>query len=229
MTPDLRLGRWQDALADVATCDLLLCDPPYSARTHEGQRTGASLRVPTITYSSLTAALADELAAAWAPRVRWWAVVFADHVSWAWHEAAWSAAGWMTFAPVVWLKRNPPPRMGGDGPGLAAEFVLIARPRHRMPSERMGARPGRYDVRSRRSCEPAAGLAGQKALDGMRALIRDYSRPGDLIVDPFAGSGTTLDAARREGRRSIGAECDPAHYEIARKRLAAGFTPQLFA
>ena len=29
---DLRLGRWQDVLADVTTCDAVICDPPYSAR-----------------------------------------------------------------------------------------------------------------------------------------------------------------------------------------------------
>jgi site-specific DNA-adenine methylase len=29
---ELRHGRWQDVLADVPACDLLLCDPPYSAR-----------------------------------------------------------------------------------------------------------------------------------------------------------------------------------------------------
>jgi DNA modification methylase len=43
----------------------------------------------------------------------------------------------------------------------------------------------------------------------MRALVRDYSRPGDLIVDPCMGSATTILAAVIEGRRAIGAEMDP--------------------
>jgi len=54
----------------------------------------------------------------------------------------------------------------------------------------------------------------------MRAIIRDYTRPGDLVCDPCAGAGTTLLAARMEGRRSIGAEMMPEHYDIARRRLA---------
>jgi site-specific DNA-methyltransferase (adenine-specific) len=62
----------------------------------------------------------------------------------------------------------------------------------------------------------------------MRALVRDYSRPGDLIVDPFCGSGTTALAAASEGRRCITSEELPAHHEIARKRFARGYTPDLF-
>ena len=64
------------------------------------------------------------------------------------------------------------------------------------------------------------GVTGAKSLDLMRAIVRDYSRPGDVIADPHTGSGTTLLAARMEGRRSIGAEMMPEHFEIARRRLA---------
>ena len=71
------------------------------------------------------------------------------------------------------------------------------------------------------------GVVGEKSPEAMRALIRDYSRRGDLVVDPYAGSGTTAMACAVEGRRCITAECDPKHYEIARKRIAAGYTPDL--
>jgi site-specific DNA-methyltransferase (adenine-specific) len=61
----------------------------------------------------------------------------------------------------------------------------------------------------------------------MRAIVKDYSRPSDLIVDPFAGSGTTLIAAAIEGRRAIGAECDPETYAKAVKRIKKGWTPSI--
>jgi site-specific DNA-methyltransferase (adenine-specific) len=73
------------------------------------------------------------------------------------------------------------------------------------------------------------GVRGAKSVATMRAIIRDYTRPGDLIVDPYAGGGTTLLAAVIEGRRAIGAEMDPETFKKARRRLEAGFTPQLFA
>lgn len=50
---------------------------------------------------------------------------------------------------------------------------------------------------------------------------------GDLVIDPFAGGGTTLLAAAIEGRRCIGAEFDPETYAKAVRRLSAGYTPAL--
>jgi DNA modification methylase len=70
-------------------------------------------------------------------------------------------------------------------------------------------------------------IIGTKPLALLRALVRDYTLLGDLVVDPYAGSGTTLLAAAMEGRRAIGAECSPEHYEIACKRLQRGYTPTL--
>lgn len=43
--------------------------------------------------------------------------------------------------------------------------------------------------------------------------------PGDVILDPCMGSGSTGLAAMKEGRPFIGIELDPAHYSTARRRL----------
>lgn len=53
------------------------------------------------------------------------------------------------------------------------------------------------------------------------------SRVGDTILDPFVGAGTTIIAARRHGRESIGIEAQPAYVEIAEKRIAADKPPFL--
>lgn len=60
----------------------------------------------------------------------------------------------------------------------------------------------------------------QKPVALMRYLIRQLTDPGDLILDPCCGSGSTLVAAVAEGRRAIGIEIDPAHAETARQRVA---------
>src|SRR5690606_9257720 len=59
----------------------------------------------------------------------------------------------------------------------------------------------------------------QKPLALMRQLVEDFTDPGDTILDPFAGSGTTLIAASRLGRIAIGSEINPAYYELALRRL----------
>ena len=52
-----------------------------------------------------------------------------------------------------------------------------------------------------------------------RRLIKLYSYPNDLVLDPFAGSGTTLVDARKLGRRSLGVEISPAFCALAKQNL----------
>ena len=52
----------------------------------------------------------------------------------------------------------------------------------------------------------------------MSYLITLFSRPGDLVLDPFCGSGTTPVAAEIMGRECIGVELDPEYAEIANAR-----------
>lgn len=68
-----------------------------------------------------------------------------------------------------------------------------------------------------------------KPLSLMTRLVLTYTRPGWVVCDPFAGSGSTLVAAQRAGRHYIGCDVSPEYVEIARKRLAQPFTlPMLF-
>jgi adenine-specific DNA-methyltransferase len=59
----------------------------------------------------------------------------------------------------------------------------------------------------------------QKPLGILRPLIEAFSRPGDTVLDSFAGSGSTLVAARELGRRFIGIELDAVHHRTASQRL----------
>lgn len=63
------------------------------------------------------------------------------------------------------------------------------------------------------------GYDTQKPLSLLTRIVRCASRPGDLVMDLFAGSGTTLEAARLEGRRFVGADMSPLSHMTVRKRL----------
>jgi site-specific DNA-methyltransferase (adenine-specific) len=52
-------------------------------------------------------------------------------------------------------------------------------------------------------------------------IVRASSHPGDLVLDPFAGSGTTLAVAKKLGRSYLGCELSPAYAAKVRKRLRA--------
>ena len=58
-----------------------------------------------------------------------------------------------------------------------------------------------------------------------RDHILSWTNPGDLVIDPMAGSGTTLRAAADLGRRAIGIEINPEYCELIRRRMAQSVLP----
>lgn len=65
----------------------------------------------------------------------------------------------------------------------------------------------------------------QKPVAVMIQLIEWFTKPGDLILDPYAGSGSTLVACAKSGRRAIGIEIDPRYIPIIERRLRDAETP----
>lgn len=59
----------------------------------------------------------------------------------------------------------------------------------------------------------------QKPLGILTPIIESFSRPEDVVMDPFCGSGSTLLAAKLAGRRFLGIEFDEHYCNVARDRL----------
>ena len=59
----------------------------------------------------------------------------------------------------------------------------------------------------------------QKPVKLFMAILEKYSKPGDFILDPFLGSGTTAIACQKLGRHYVGIEKEQKYVDIARKRL----------
>lgn len=213
---ELRCGDFREALADVVA-NALISDPPYSQRTHEGALNATTLERGVNEYGAWSESDVVAFVDFWASRTRDWMVVHTDDVLGPIFLREMAAAGRYVFPLLPVLQQQP--RVCGDGPSQHGHYLAVSRPKQKR-FLRWGSLPGWYEAR-----RDGSNVRGGKPLDLMRAIVRDYSRPGDVVCDPCAGGGTSLLAAVMEGRRAIGSEMDPKHFSIARKRLERGYTP----
>ena len=125
-------------------------------------------------------------------------------------------AGLEPKTQVIWDKR----RYGvGDCRGdfsLNHENIIFAvKGRFVFPNRRPSSVIGVQRLSSARLTHP-----NEKPVELLQQLVEAVTRPGDVILDPFLGSGTTAVAAKSLGRRYIGIELDPGYVRAARARLA---------
>jgi site-specific DNA-methyltransferase (adenine-specific) len=116
----------------------------------------------------------------------------------------------------VWVKTNPTPQLSGDRPAQGWESIAYMHRADRRSKWNGGGAHGNYVA----PIPPPEGHPTAKPLPLVAKWVRWFTNQGDLILDPFAGSGTTLRAAKDEGRKAIGVELDERYCEIAAKRLA---------
>lgn len=243
---------WRDLLEVVrgeGECDLLCTDAPYSERTHAGHDDGTEtantvakrmksggrsetfeLRASKLTrrpinYGAWSPQDVSDFVSAWAPITRGWMVSVTDHVL----APAWSAAmesvGRYVFAPLAFVAPGSRVRLTGDGPAQWSTFVIVSRPKSRAFAS-WGSLGGAYVLPP--GCGGRLDVVGGKPLWLMERLVEDYSRPGQLVVDPCMGAGTTLVAAQRSGRRSIGGDAMLEHAELAARRISRPAQQPLF-
>lgn len=75
------------------------------------------------------------------------------------------------------------------------------------------------DIRLPTTTKERLGYPTQKPLDLLKRIILASSKPGDLVLDPFCGCGTTIEASERHGRRWIGIDIAPKAIEIIEERF----------
>ena len=218
----IRLGKWQDVLADVETCDAVICDPPYGARAHNADGARADGLAPT--YAHWMPTEVTEFLASWTPRCTGWIVALTCSDLAPVFRDSFFAHGWYGFAPIPCVIRGMSVRLAGDGPSSWAVYAVAGRPRTRAMAM-WGTLDGAYVGPAQRG----AGGGRGKPRWLMDGLVRDYSRAGDLVVDPFAGWGSTAISALGLDRRFLGAEMDADARDEALRRLGRGQQRDLFA
>lgn len=194
--------------------DLVLTDPPYEVVTTGGGIAGDRRYLGEIGAAGLAdgfdASLLDGFP-------RWMCFCSKRQLPALLNRADASGGRWCL---LVWNKPDPTPLVNGNYlPDT--EYVVH---RFRSGSDLHGT----YDDRRRWILCPAGGGGEhptQKPLAVVHRLLRVGSAPGDLVLDPFAGSGTTLVAARNLGRRAVGIEVCERWCELAARRLSQEVLP----
>lgn len=135
---------------------------------------------------------------------------------------AMESAGFRLRNLIIWDKGH-----FGCGSGFRPQHEMVMHLTKRAPKF-YAADVGNV-IRSKRVHSSDRDHPTEKPSDLMRQLIRVVSAPGGLILDPFAGSGTTGVAAALEGRRCLLIEKEPAYAAICRERIAKVTSGGLFA
>lgn len=235
MSVVLHHGECMAGMATLAdrSASVTICDPPYSEHVHSRSKRGIIEHEPGTGRAAFNrsrdlgfASLSPESIPAYAHEIarvtQRWSLVFSDTESAHLWRRALEDVGAEYVRTLFWRKVGGTPQFTGDRPAVACEAITLCHPVGRKRWNG-GGQQGFYDtpIALDRNGSGSRVHPTQKPLALMEALVRDFTDPGETILDPFAGSGTTLVAAKRLGRNAIGWERDPVFHAAAVKRIEA--------
>lgn len=214
------------ALPDQSVAHVI-SDPPFEEQAHTKQRRvkrGKSVgsgdnrvaKIDALSFEPLSFELRSFCGKQFARIAKRWSIVFCQtEASQLWREAMAELSYRRTG---IWVKPDGMPQLTGDRPGMGYETIVFCHRKGR--SKWNGGGRSSVFVHNKNS-GGKHWHETQKPEPLMIELVELFTEVGEIILDPFCGSGTTGAAALRRGRRFIGIERDAKHAETARERLNA--------
>src|ERR687888_504329 len=240
-----------DCIAEMAklpaeSVDLVFADPPYNLQLQGDLKRPDDSRVDAVDdawdkFSSFSAY--DDFTRAWLMACQ--RVMKREATLWVigtYHNifrvgAILQDLGFWILNDIVWRKSNPMPNFRGTRFTNAHETLLWCakdeKARYTFNYRAMKALNDDLQMRSDWFLPICAGGERVKGEDGSKAhptqkpesllyrILLACTKPGDVVLDPFFGTGTTGAVARRLGRRWIGIEREDAYVKVARERIAS--------
>lgn len=217
----LILGDCLEVLPTLGPVDHVIGDPPYEDELHKAmgriRRNDGREMVQELGFEGVNAERA-EMAAACVKASTGWLILFtlAEGVR-AWRDDI-QAAGAKWDTTLAWVKPDASPRFNGQGAARGFECAVSAWCGTGYRSWNGGGKRGVYThlVNFQRQGEHPT----EKPVPLMAEIVGDFTMPGQLICDPFLGSGSTGVAAVRHGRRFVGIEQNERWFDLSCRRIA---------
>jgi site-specific DNA-methyltransferase (adenine-specific) len=218
----MHLGDMLEVLPTLGPVDHIIGDPPYEDELHKAmgriRRNDGREMVQDLGFDGVNAGRAA-MAAACVEASTGWLILFtlAEGVR-AWRDDIQAVGGkWDTT--LAWVKPDASPRFNGQGAARGFENAVTAWCGKGYRSWNAGGKRGVYThlVNYGRQGEHPT----EKPVPLMAEIIADFTSPGQLICDPFCGSGSTGVAAVRHGRQFVGIEQNERWFDLSCKRIAA--------
>ena len=219
----LILGDCLEIMPTLGDVDHIICDPPYEASLHAAKAHKSNLRkdggpeLKEIDFDCIDP-IRDSVVAISAQICGGWFIAFCTiEGTRPWADCI-NASPMKYKRSCVWIKPDSTPQLNGQGPAQGAEIFVTAW---------AGAGHARWNAGGKRGvythCVNNAERTGlhptEKPRKLMSEILADFTTPGQIIADPFMGSGTTGVAAIMLGRKFIGIERDPKYFNIACRRI----------
>ena len=230
----LILGDCLEVMPLLGKADHVISDPPYESFMHDAKssasrrlRTDGRREIKSLDFASIDGIrgtfvdLAQSICAGW-------------FIAFCTPEGVGKWADEINRSPMkykracTWIKPDSTPQLNGQGPAMGAENFVCAWAGTGYARWNAGGKRGVYrhtvNPPDRHGAHPT-----EKPWRLFAELLTDFTSPGDTILDPFMGSGTTLVACAKLGRKGIGIELDPDYFRIACDRVQAAYDqPDLF-
>lgn len=213
----------------LPAADHVITDPPYESEAHTLQRrvkrSGGIMNVEPLTFQPVSPELRSASSKEIARLTRRWCLIFCQVEAAMEWRASLEVNGFVYRRTGVWIKPDGMPQYSGDRPGMGYESIVIAHAKGKSVWNG-GGRHGVF-IHNKNEGNGKAPHPTMKPESLMSELINLFTDEGEIILDPFMGSGTTLIAAKKAGRRAIGIDVDEGYCKVAAKRLEIS-QPALF-
>lgn len=220
---ELYLGDCFELIPKLGEVQAVITDPPFSSRTHD-RHNAAVKNLGTkradrniLNYQHWEIEQVKQFSLLCNKVCFGWIAVITDDILAHRYKRAMEKLGRVTFPSLPFYDPGRSCRLHGDGPSSWTDWIIVSRTK---AQNKWGTLPGGY---IRKAGSGKKFHHGGKPISLMVSLVRDYSRKGDIVLDPCMGAGTTGVACLRMGRKFIGIEKDPETFEKAAARIKAEY------